>query len=245
MGDSENSLIQYDFEFNTNILKMLGRPWVQSDHDIIAIVFLQKMFSTERMTQNHNLNRYYDYLISNNCKPILIDAGANIGAASLYFNQMYPVLKTISIEPDIENAQLLQSNLAEFDVEVIQGALGCDDEILFLDTENFDPIAYRVGSVGNVEVISHSVTSILKRLTAAEKPFILKIDIEGGEDLLFSKETRWINDFPLIIIELHDWMLPFTNVSKNFYKAISSYNFDLINYGENTFCFNQDILKII
>jgi FkbM family methyltransferase len=241
--DLNKKLIQYDFEFNNKNLKMVGRSSVQSDHDIIALTFLKKMFHTEHMSQNQNLICYYNYLIAGNYRPVLIDAGANIGAASLYFNQIYPLLKTISIEPDIENAQLLQRNLSEFDVEIIQGALGCKDEIMFLDTKNFGPIAYRVSEEGNIEVMTYSIPSIIKKLMPSEKPFILKIDIEGGEDSLFSSNFSWINEFPLIIIELHDWMLPFKNISKNFYKAISSYDFDLIQYGENTFCFNSTILK--
>ena len=37
---------------------------------------------------------------------------------------------------------------------------------------------------------------------------LIKIDIEGGESELFEKNIEWIEKFPLIIIELHDWMLP-------------------------------------
>ena len=35
-------------------------------------------------------------------------------------------------------------------------------------------------------------------------PFAVKIDIEGAEAELFSDGTDWMNEFPLIIIELHD-----------------------------------------
>ncbi len=243
MEPSKNSILQYEFEFESKILKMFGRSWVKSDHDIIAMVFLQKMFSMERMAQNKNLIQYFENLITHNYTPILIDAGANIGAASLYFNKIFSNLKTIAIEPDIENSQLLQRNLSEYDVEVVQGALSNKDGIAYLDTENFDPIAYRVGLQGDIEVKAHSIPSILKKLSPTDKPFILKIDIEGGEDLLFSGENNWINEFPLIIIELHDWMIPFENNSQNFYKSISNYRFDLITQGENTFCFNHRFLK--
>jgi len=241
--EQNNNLTKYDFEFNNEILSMIGRSWIQSDHDIIAQVFLQKMFSMNHMVQNNNLMNYYGYLSENNFNPTLIDAGGNIGAASLYFNKIFPKLKTISIEPDIENAELLRKNLSGLNVEIVHGALADKDGILLLDTKNFGPIGYRVGAIGNVEIAAYSIPSIVKKFSINDRPFILKIDIEGGEDLLFSGLNSWIKDFPLIIIELHDWMLPFTNVSKNFYKAISNYNFDLINYGENTFCFNQDFLK--
>jgi hypothetical protein len=41
---------------------------------------------------------------------------------------------------------------------------------------------------------------------------------------------------------LHDWVMPYTNVSRNFYRSISNFEFDLVNSGENTFCFNRRLL---
>ena len=38
--------------------------------------------------------------------------------------------------------------------------------------------------------------------------FVVDGDIEGFEKDLFSQNTEWVQLFPLLIIELHDWMLP-------------------------------------
>ncbi len=38
-------------------------------------------------------------------------------------------------------------------------------------------------------------------------PWIVKVDIEGGEADLFAANTEWVDAVPVIIIELHDWML--------------------------------------
>jgi len=73
-------------------------------------------------------------------------------------------------------------------------------------------------------------------------PFIAKIDIEGGEAELFSSNCTWMGEFPLIIIELHDWMLAGKASSRNFLHAIAAYNFDVMLHGENLFCFNNDLL---
>ena len=72
---------------------------------------------------------------------------------------------------------------------------------------------------------------------------IFKIDIEGGEKSLFSGDTTWMRQFPLIIIELHDWMLPFSGSSKNFLKAVAEHEFDFVHKGENIFLFNREILN--
>ena len=75
-------------------------------------------------------------------------------------------------------------------------------------------------------------------------PLILKIDIEGGEDVLFNGDTSWLSRFPLVIIELHDWMLPFAGSSKNFIKAIALLDFDFLYRGENIFLFNRNLLQM-
>ena len=70
----------------------------------------------------------------------------------------------------------------------------------------------------------------------------MKIDIEGGESQLFSANTEWMNEFALIIIELHDWMLPMQGSSKPFFKAISNLDFEILQKGENLFFFNRALL---
>jgi hypothetical protein len=67
--------------------------------------------------------------------------------------------------------------------------------------------------------------------------------IEGGEDALFNGDTSWLGQFPLVIIELHDWMLPFSGSSRNFIKSIAQYDFDFVHKGENIFLFNRQLLN--
>ena len=68
-------------------------------------------------------------------------------------------------------------------------------------------------------------------------PFIIKIDIEGHEKELFEKNTEWFDKFKIIIIEIHDWMLPGKAVSKNYFTTLVSCmkknNRDIIISGEN------------
>ena len=73
-------------------------------------------------------------------------------------------------------------------------------------------------------------------------PFIIKIDIEGFEEDLFSKNLEWVDLFPLLIIELHDWMLPKSSNSKNFLQAISKLNRDFVYIGENIFSISNTLL---
>lgn len=222
---------------------MAGRQHVESDQAIIGMVFQREMFALGQWEQTKALNQYFIENCNKGLRPLLIDAGANIGAASLYFNEIYPGMKTVAIEPDQENSLLAKHNLASLDAQVVQGALGKEVGTMFINDIDFGPIAYRVGETGNRAVDSHTIPSVLAGVEPGYFPFILKIDIEGGEDIVFSEETPWLDLFPLVIIELHDWMLPFQNSSRNFFRNISSHSFDILSQGENTFCFNTRLLS--
>jgi hypothetical protein len=73
-------------------------------------------------------------------------------------------------------------------------------------------------------------------------PLLLKVDIEGGEELLFSGDCNWLLRIPLLIIELHDWLFPEGNTSRNFKRAIARFDLQLFTRGENIFCFNKNLL---
>ena len=66
-------------------------------------------------------------------------------------------------------------------------------------------------------------------------PFIVKIDIEGFEDELFSKNTEWMKVFYLITLEIHDWMLPRKSVSKNLFREHSKESRDCYLKGDMVF----------
>ena len=59
---------------------------------------------------------------------LIIDAGANIGYASVYFAIKYPNAKIIALEPSEENFQLLQRNVRNYpNVTPVQCALWKDN----------------------------------------------------------------------------------------------------------------------
>lgn len=240
---TNTNLVAYSFEYKGKSLQLTGRSDVASDEAIIYNVFLKDMFSMEHMPQHASLHNFYHAIQLQGKRPVIVDAGANIGASSVYFHEQYPAIKSISIEPSGNNFMLLESNVRGYDAHPIQAALSCSNGQLWMNDEDFGPIAVRVGLTGKTKVNAYCMERILQDFSPADQPFIAKIDIEGGEALLFSENTAWLDLFPLVIIELHDWMLPFTNVSNNFYKAVGHLEFDLINFGENTFCFNKRLLK--
>ncbi len=76
----------------------------------------------------------------------------------------------------------------------------------------------------------------------ARTPFILKIDIEGGEADLFDDEPEVFARFPVLIIELHDWMLPRGGTSRPFLRWHAAQDRDFVHIGENVFSLCNTLL---
>jgi hypothetical protein len=67
--------------------------------------------------------------------------------------------------------------------------------------------------------------------------FAVKIGIEGSEAKVFNENTQWLDETPLLIVELHDWMLPGDRSSSPFLREIIKRDFDTFTKGENIFVF--------
>lgn len=90
-------------------------------------------------------------------------------------------------------------------ITMFNRAIGSSDGFVSIQNNNAIRTSRNPSGAGDAEVMSiNSILSNNKDLV----PFIIKIDIEGFEDDLFSKNTEWVERLPLLLIETHDWMLP-------------------------------------
>ena len=91
----------------------------------------------------------------------------------------------------------------------------------------------RIDEENDLEAQSVATVSIESLMNEPESsPFILKIDVEGTEDDIFSENTDRFNEIPLIIIELHDWILPRAVNSRKFLQWHAEQGRDFITGGE-------------
>jgi FkbM family methyltransferase len=234
-------------------IKNFSRPFRFRNDSVGDIGVIKQIFQNEdynifHFAQGKKLIEYHNEK-SKNLPSLIIDAGANIGASSVYFSSIYENSFIFAIEPEINNFNLLSFNTLGLNVFNFNGAIDNKDGELFLEDPGLSDWGFRAQSTYKArnnltKIKSISPNAILMHpLTKKTNPLILKIDIEGGEDSLFKGDVNWINKFPLIIIELHDWMLPFAGSSQNFIKAISKHDFDFVYRGENIFLFNRKILN--
>jgi len=217
------------------------RSTSDGDLGVIGQVLDGKCFNIERWHQGRVARAFYNSCISQHKTPLIIDAGANIGASSLYFANLYENSKICAIEPEMNNIRILKENTRSFNVDVVEGGLGKISGELFLQDPGLGDWGFRVGS-NNESGVSVPITTIENLLDRYGdlQPFILKIDIEGGELDLFSESSNdWFSKFPVIIFETHDWMLPFHGVSMGLIKIAAMGNYDVIFHGENLFFFNH------
>lgn len=222
--------------------KFYYRESSSGDAGAITQVFKNHDYDISHFTHHVKLLQY----ASKHEKLLIVDAGANIGTSAVYFAVNYPTAKVIAIEPEGENFKLMALNVHGMNVIPTLGALHHTfGKELFISDPGIGDMSFRTGVTGKHSVLTTSVDYILwKQINAGEVPFICKIDIEGAEKEVFCDNYLWMRHFPLIIVELHDWMLPGKGTSQRFLKALGEFDFDVVMRGENCFCFNNDILYV-
>ncbi len=180
---------------------------------------------------------------------VIVDAGANIGLASIVFANRFPNAKIIAIEPEASNFDLLKKNVEMYkNVIPVQAALWNESgEIDLVDpglgswgfmTENGVSDSKLQSNVCH-KVKSYRVDDILHEFEL-EKIDILKIDIEGAEKEVFEDVTSWINSVNSLIVELHERMKP--GCTRTFFNATNGFDTEWI-VGENVYLSKNDTLR--
>ncbi len=171
----------------------------------------------------------------------IIDAGGNIGLTSVYFSAHFPNASIVSVEPDIDNFNVLTANLTQKSVTCIWGAVWYHNGQLTLVNDFRDQLSWsrRVQEVEqntNHVVPAYSIMHI-KEQHNFDCIDILKIDIEGAEKELFAEPT-FLKYTKCIALEIHDEF----DCRQTIYQCLSDYGFDFINTGELTIGINRNFL---
>lgn len=194
--------------------------WIQIEH-----IFLNEGYDLTNSNRVAQIRAFYERLVGAGEAPLILDLGANIGLVSSYFHQIYPEARIVAVEPDEGNCELARQNLPDRSTLLKSAISSKAGHANLVDTGRNCGFRVEPTSDGGVNMIT--VPAILEEFREA-RPFLIKIDIEGFEEDLFSSNLEWIDKFPILVIELHDWMLPGRQVTKNFLKAISSRDRDFM-----------------
>lgn len=204
----------------------------RADQGVVKQMFERQEYSLKRLRRGPELNALQDSL----SKPLIIDGGSNIGASIAYFAFMFPRAHIVGIEPDPGNFELLQRNTAGMNVELHMAALGSRDGKVRLEDPGEGEWGYRTSAAddGTVPLLSMS-RLVMEKVAEGYQPFFAKIDIEGGEAALFQPPLDWVDLFPIMAVELHDWLLPRQGTSRSFLECVGPRDRDFVFVGENVF----------
>lgn len=159
----------------------------------------------------------------------IVDAGANIGLASVFFATRFPEARVIALEPEAANFELLRRNTEAFPKIVpLHAALWSCDTTIGLSNPNDRVDSYRFNDSGSAQSVhAFDVPSLLQRFDL-QTIDVLKIDIEGAETEVFAASADWIHRVRMFIVELHD-----DAARRSFADATASLNARRYQYGEN------------
>lgn len=177
------------------------------------------------------INEEYKFATDNEPQ-IIIDAGANIGLASIYYSIIYPKSKIIAIEPETSNYELLKENTKKYsNIHCINKALWNKNVYLKISNPNDEKFSFIVEESINDDGISAITIDELMKQYNISFIDILKIDIEGAEKEVFSNQPTWLSDVGIVIIELHDTKK--VGCSRSFYTSIEPFVINEFRKGEN------------
>ena len=169
----------------------------------------------------------------------IIDAGANVGLTSVLFAQKYPDAQIIAVEPEAENFKQLSKNIAKYKkIKAIKRGVWSNDSYLQISNpynQNWSFITKEVDKNSNYDIEAISIKTLIKT-NNIKVIDLLKVDIEGAEKELFSKNLEdWLPYTRYIVIEIHG-----PDCMKIFKNAMDEYNFEFLHKnGENLYYKNS------
>jgi FkbM family methyltransferase len=140
--------------------------------------------------------------------PRILDCGANIGLASLFFHRLYPEARITAFEADPALFDMLGDNLranAAGTIEVRHAALWTSTGTLTFQCEGSD--SGMISALpGAVDGRATTVPSLRLRDVLAEGPIdLLKLDIEGAEDAVLADCEPVLHTVKAIVMDLHEF----------------------------------------
>jgi FkbM family methyltransferase len=178
---------------------------------------------------------------------VVLDIGANIGIASLYFAKSFPNAVVHAFEPEPGNCDVLEANARQLPrIQVHRFALGADDgELALFDSDDSANLGgFSIHGAGTNPARSKTVPVRHAGRALAElgirKVDVLKIDTEGAEwEILTAMDRALLGGVRVIMGELHgrrdfellDFLQPMFHIGARKQLRTRLFNFFAVNRG--------------
>lgn len=160
----------------------------------VFIALYEHIFISEIYNFSENISGHFT----------ILDCGANIGVATLYFKKKYPNARVISFEPDTASFEILKKNAEGNQLSNVllkNEAVWIDNNGVYFNSGN--DMGSRIGTASDGitnSIKSHRLKDILNN---EEKIDFLKLDIEGAESEVIEDCKEVLYKIDKLFIEYH------------------------------------------
>ena len=141
----------------------------------------------------------------------ILDLGANVGYASLYFAARWPRAHILAVEPDARNAGLLDRNTRAWPrIARLNAAVWAHPAQVCVANPGDAPNALRMREPAESmaeTVEAYTVAQLIERVDCGRLD-LLKMDVEGAEEQIFRDASEWLDRVDVMMVELHDRLVP-------------------------------------
>ena len=201
----------------------------ESDAESVRQIFREKIYDPKTPAANERIMDRYRTILEGKHKPIIVDAGANIGAASRWFERRFPDAAIIAIEPEPGNLEMLHQNLSgRTGITIVAAAVGSHPGFVRVLNKGMTAQTIRANEGVPIITMPEAFAKVPNGV-----PFIAKVDIEGFESDLFAENVDWLDDLFTVIIEPHDYQFPGMKTSRSFQSAMANHDFEIFISGDS------------
>jgi FkbM family methyltransferase len=180
------------------------------------------------------LMRQYDLPFAGFEPRNILDLGANIGYASVYFAARWPQARILAVEPATSNLVLLDKNTRPWNrIACLQAAVWSHPSWVQVSNPTDAPNAFRVSESRDSRrenIPAYTISQLIERQECGHLD-LLKMDVEGAEAGIFQNASAWLDRVKVLIIELHDRIVP--GCAQALYRALQGYRFQQEIMGSN------------
>lgn len=220
------------------------------DLPIFWQIMIMQEYDLASLPQTTELLKEYQAVLLEGRRPLIVDCGGHIGLSAVWFATHFPEALIYVIEPDLSNFDLLRRNTAQYaQVIPLHGGVWNQPCRLMISNPLAGNASFRLQKIHEGMKVPQCKMLQGFNIEGVCPPrdvcslFIVKIDIEGAEGELFHGPVEWLHNAKLVIIELHDWLLPWHGTSRSFFKKLAENSFDVVLRGENLLCFNSELFS--
>ncbi|HTB79469.1 MAG TPA: FkbM family methyltransferase [Opitutaceae bacterium] len=172
------------------------------------------------------LTRQYELPFADFAPAHILDLGANVGYASVYFAARWPQAQILAVEPAARNIGLLERNIRPWTrITSLQAAVWPHPACVQVANPGDAHNAYRMSESMDSEmqtIPGHTVAQLIDRL-GCERLDLLKMDVEGAEAEIFQNGAEWLDRVNVMMVELHDRIVP--GCAQALYRALHGRRF--------------------